>query len=152
MAKDMIALRIAPDMRVTVVGSPAYFAHDSKPADPHDLLDHDCICLRLPTHGGLLNWEFMQNGRTVNAHVKGRLVFNRNEPVVEAVLTGNCLAWLPNDLVHEHIANGSLVPVLDDCSIVYPGYHLYYASRRSSLALSLVVDALRLPQSVPSET
>jgi DNA-binding transcriptional LysR family regulator len=142
-AKDMIAVRIAPDMRIVVVGSPKYFNHHPQPLAPHDLTDHDCISLRLPTHGGLLPWEFKRSGRTVNTHVKGRLVFNQSDLIVEAVLAGNGLAWVPEDLVQKHIAAGRLVTVLSDWVITYPGYHLYYTSRRSSPALALVVEALR---------
>jgi DNA-binding transcriptional LysR family regulator len=142
-AKDMIAVRIAPDMRIVVVGSPAYFDVHPKPRSPQDLSDHDCINLRLPTHGGLLTWEFKHAQRSVNAHVKGRLVFNQNDLILEAALAGNGLAWVPEDLVRKHVSAGRLMTALDDWSITYPGYHLYYASRRSSPALALVVDALR---------
>jgi DNA-binding transcriptional LysR family regulator len=142
-AKDMIAVRIAPDMRIVVVGSPAYFDLHPKPHSPQDLADHDCINLRLPTHGGLLTWEFKHGQRTVNAHVKGRLVFNQSDLIVEAALAGNGLAWVPEDLVRQHVVGGRLMTALDDWSMTYPGYHLYYASRRSSPALALVVDALR---------
>lgn len=142
-AQDMIAVRIAPDMRMTVVGSPSYFAGRASPALPQDLGNHDCTGLRLPTHGGLLNWEFKQEERTVVVHPKGRLVFNTNECVVAATLAGHGLAWVPDDIVQEHVASGSLVPVLEEFAITYPGYHVYYATRRASPALSLVVEALR---------
>jgi DNA-binding transcriptional LysR family regulator len=142
-AKDMIAVRIAPDMRMVVVGSPEYFSLYPQPHSPQDLTEHDCITLRLPTHGGLLTWEFKHGERTVNAHVKGRLVFNQSDLIVEAAVAGHGLAWLPDDLVRKHVAARRLLTTLDDWSITYPGYHLYYASRRSSPALTLVVDALR---------
>jgi DNA-binding transcriptional LysR family regulator len=145
-AKDMIAVRIAPDMRIVVVGSPKYVGRNPMPQSPHDLTEHDCIALRLPTHGGLLPWEFRQGERTQNVHVKGRLVFNHSDLIVAAALAGNGLAWIPEDLVHRHVARGQLVTLLDGWSITYPGYHLYYASRRSSPALALVVEALRLPK------
>jgi DNA-binding transcriptional LysR family regulator len=144
-AKDMIAVRIAPDMRMVVVGAPAYFARRPEPQTPQELGDHDCIGLRLPTHGGLLAWEFKHGERTMTAHVKGRLVFNRNDLIADATLAGNGLAWLPDDMVREHVAARRLLTTLPDWSITFPGYHLYYASRRSSPALSLVVDALRDP-------
>ena len=142
-AKDMIAVRMAPDMRVAVVGSPGYFARYPRPRTPQDLTEHDCIGLRLPTHGGLLNWEFKRRGRIVNAQVTGRLVFNTSDLIIAAALAGLGLAWLPDDLVKEHIAAGRLVSVLDEWAATYPGYHLYYASRRASPALALVVEALR---------
>jgi DNA-binding transcriptional LysR family regulator len=143
-ARNMISVRIAPDIRIVVVGSPAYFNRRSKPHSPQDLTDHDCIGLRLPTHGGLLTWESKRGPRTLNAHVKGRLVFNQNDLIVEAALGGNGLAWLPEDLVRKHIESGRLSTTLDPWSMTYPGYHLYYASRRSSPALMLVVEALRI--------
>jgi len=142
-AKDMIAVRMSPDVRMAVVGSPAYLARHAPPKTPQDLTDHDCIALRLPTHGGLLNWEFKRRGKTVNAQPAGRLVFNAGEMVVAAVLAGHGLAWQPNDAVAEHIAAGRLVEVLEDWAAAYPGYHVYYASRRSSPALMLVVQALK---------
>lgn len=143
-AKNMIAVRVAPDMRIVVVGSPAYFARHPQPATPQDLGEHDCIGLRLPTYGGLLPWEFRQGKRAVNVHVKGRLVFNQNQLIVEAALAGHGLAWLPQDLVDEHVEAGRLVTTLNRWTITYPGYHLYYATRRASQALMLVVEALRL--------
>lgn len=145
--QNMIALRIAPDMRMVVVGSPAYFARRPPPQTPQELSDHDCIGLRLPTYGGLLTWEFKHGDRVTTAHVKGRLVFNRSELMADAAVAGNGLAWLPDDMAREHLAAGRLVTTLDDWEITFPGYHLYYASRRSSPALAHVVDALRLPKS-----
>ena len=143
-AKDMIAVRMAPDMRLAVVGSPEYFARRPAPRVPQDLTDHDCIGMRLPTHGGLLTWEFKRRTKSVNVHASGRLVFNSTELVLAAALSGYGLAWVPGDLVEEHIAAGRLRSTLDDWAATFPGYHLYYASRRASPALTLVVDALRL--------
>ena len=146
-AKNMIALRIAPDMRMVVVGSPAYLKRNPPPQSPQELSEHDCIGLRLPTYGGLLAWEFKNGEKITNVHVKGRLLFNRSDLMADAAVAGHGLAWLPEDMVQEHLAAGRLVTVLDDWGITFPGYHLYYASRRSSLALSLVIDALRIPKS-----
>ena len=143
-AKDMIAVRMAPDMRMAVVGSPAYLARQRRPTTPQDLTEHDCVRQRLPTHGGLMNWEFKRGERSVTAHVSGRLVFNGSNLIVEAALMGHGLIWVPDDIVAEHVSAGRLVKVLDDWAITYPGYHLYYASRRASPALGLVVEALRL--------
>jgi DNA-binding transcriptional LysR family regulator len=142
-AKDMIAVRMAPDMRMAVAGSPAYLTRRGRPTAPHDLTEHDCIRQRLPTHGGLMNWEFKRRGRTVNAHITGRLVFNGSDQIVAAALTGYGLIWVPEDIVAEHVAAGRLTKVLEDWAITYPGYHLYYASRRASPAVALVVEALR---------
>jgi len=145
-AKDMIAVRMAPDMRMTVVGSPDYFSRHPLPRTPRDLTEHDCICLRLPTHGGLLNWEFKRRGKIMNAQVTGRLVFNTTELTFAAALAGHGLAWVPAGITADSIAAGRLTAVLDDWAVTYPGHHLYYASRSSaSPALALVVEALRAP-------
>ncbi|QDL36220.1 LysR family transcriptional regulator [Rhodoferax sediminis] len=145
-AKDMIAMRMAPDMRMAVIGSPDYFARHPRPHAPQDLTEHDCIGLRLPSHGGLLKWEFARRGRSLNAHVSGRLAFNASDLVIAAALAGHGLAWAPVDTVDGHIVAGRLVSVLDDWAATFPGYHLYYASRSASPALALVVDALRRDQ------
>src|SRR6185437_14018791 len=142
-AKDMIAVRIAPDLRMVVVGSPGYFSRHPRPIAPQDLTAHDCIGLRLASHGSLLKWEFKRRRRSVNAHVSGRLVFNSSELILAAALSGHGLAWLPLDMTQEHVQGGRLISALDDWAISFTGYHAYYASRRSSPALMLVVDALR---------
>jgi DNA-binding transcriptional LysR family regulator len=145
-AKDMIAVRMAPDMRLVVVGSPDYFARRPRPRTPQELTQHDCLCLRLPSHGGLLRWEFKRRGKSIHVHVTGRLVFNSSDMIVAAALAGHGLAWVPDDAVASPIADGRLVAVLDDWAQVLPGYHLYYASRRSSPALALVIEALQQTQ------
>jgi DNA-binding transcriptional LysR family regulator len=142
--KDMIAVRIGPDMRMAVVGAPAYFARRPRPLTPRDLAAHDCINLRLPTHGNLLAWEFGKDGQTLNVHVDGQWVFNSSTPRLTAALAGAGLACLPEDMVLEHVAAGRLEQVLQDWCPPFSGYHLYYASRRqSSPAFALVVEALR---------
>lgn len=143
-AKDMIAVRIGPDMRMAVVGSPAYFSRRARPKTPRDLGAHDCINLRLPTYGGLLAWDFEKGGDALNVRVEGQLVFNSSTPILKAALAGFGMAFLPEDLAREHVAEGRLKRVLDDWCPTFPGYHLYYPSRRqSSPAFNLVVDALR---------
>jgi DNA-binding transcriptional LysR family regulator len=143
-AKDMIAVRIAPDLRMAIVGSPAYFAKRPAPQTPHDLTAHDCINLRLATHGGLYAWEFEQDGHALNVRVQGQLVFNSSRPMLRAALAGFGLGCVPEDLVREHVAEGRLLRVLEDWAVTFPGYHLYYASRRQSApALGLLIDALR---------
>ncbi|MBS0348179.1 MAG: LysR family transcriptional regulator [Proteobacteria bacterium] len=145
--KDMIAVRIGPDMRMAVVGAPAYFARHPRPLTPSDLAGHDCINLRLPTHGNLLAWEFEKDGQSVNVHVEGQWVFNSSTPRLTAALAGAGLACLPEDMVLEHVAAGRLQQVLQDWCQPFSGYHLYYASRRqSSPAFALVVEALRYRQ------
>ncbi|HUK02424.1 MAG TPA: LysR family transcriptional regulator [Steroidobacteraceae bacterium] len=143
-AKDMIAVRIGPDMRMAVVGSPAYFERRKRPQTPRDLTGHDCINLRLPTYGGLYAWEFGKNGRELRAHVEGPLVFNNIALRLNASLAGLGLAYLPEDQVQVHLAAGRLLRVLADWCPSFSGYHLYYPSRRqSSPAFAFVVDALR---------
>ena len=142
-AMDMIAMPIGPDMRMAVVGSPAYFALHPKPVAPNDLAEHNCITLRMPTYGGLLSWEFEKNGREVNVRVSGQLVFNTIAMRLESALQGLGLAYIPEDLVMTHIAEGRLVRVLDDWCEPFTGYHLYYPSRnQSSPAFKLLRDAL----------
>lgn len=142
--KDMIAVRISPDMRIAVVGSPAYFADRAKPKIPNDLAEHNCINLRLPTHGGLLPWDFQKGKRELKVHVTGQWIYNSVSPIVRAALEGQGLAFVPDDAVTEHIAEGRLIRVLDDWCQPYTGYHLYYPSRRqSSGALAVIVEALR---------
>ncbi|WP_192248936.1 LysR family transcriptional regulator [Mesorhizobium caraganae] len=143
-ARDMIAVRIGPDMRMAVVGSPAYFATRPKPRTPQDLTTHNCINLRLPTYGGLYAWEFEKAGRELKVRVEGQLVFNAAALRLNAVLAGLGLAYLPEDQVTAQLADGRLMRVLADWCPPFPGYHLYYPSRRQATpAFSLLVDALR---------
>ncbi len=143
-AKDMIAVRIGPDLRMAVVGSRSYFERRKRPQTPRDLTAHDCINLRLPTYGGLYAWEFEKNGREVKAHVEGQLVFNNIALRLNAALAGLGLAYLPEDQVQADIAADRLVRVLADWCPPFSGYHFYYPSRRqSSPAFALLVDALR---------
>jgi DNA-binding transcriptional LysR family regulator len=142
--KDMIAVRIGPDVRMAVVGSPGYFARRPAPDKPQDLTNHDCINIRLPTHGGLLPWDFKQGARELNVRVEGQLTLNGFPQVVDAVLAGMGLAFVLEDVVQRYIENGQLQRVLEDWCEVFPGYHLYYPSRRqASPAFALVLDALR---------
>ncbi|RVB38078.1 LysR family transcriptional regulator, partial [Mesorhizobium sp. M7A.F.Ca.CA.001.16.1.1] len=139
-ARDMIAVRIGPDMRMAVVGSPTYFATRPKPRTPQDLTTHNCINLRLPTYGGLYAWEFEKAGRELKVRVEGQLVFNTAALRMNAVLAGLGLAYLPEEQVTAHLANGRLVRVLADWCGPFPGYHLYYPSRRQATpAFSLLV-------------
>lgn len=143
-AKDMIAVRITPDLRMAVVGSPDYFAARSKPRSPHELIQHDCIRLRLPTHGGFLPWDLDKDGQETKYPVSGQWVFNNSSSIVRAALAGYGLGYVPEDMVLDDIAAGRLIRVLEDWCSPYPGYHLYYPSRRqSSCALAVIVEALR---------
>ena len=143
-AKDMIAVRVGPDMSMAVVGAPSYFERRPKPRTPHDLSDHDCINLRLPTRGGLYAWEFQRGGRELHARVEGQLVFNTSPMTIEAALAGLGLAMAMEPRVRALVDAGRLVRVLEDWCPPVPGYHLYYPSRRQlSPAFALLVEALR---------
>jgi DNA-binding transcriptional LysR family regulator len=143
-AKDMIAVRIGPDFRMAVVGAPSYFARRPKPKDPRDLTAHDCINIRLPTYGSIYAWEFEKRGRALKVRVEGQLVFNNIALRVNAALAGLGLAYLSEDQVQEHVAEGRLVRVLGDWCPPFSGYHLYYPSRRQAApAFALLVEALR---------
>jgi len=143
-AKDMIAVPIGPDMRMAVVGAPSYFAKRPRPKRPQELTAHTCINLRLPTHDSIYAWEFEMSGREMKVHVEGQLTFNNLALRIEAALAGCGLAYLPEDQVRAHVAQGRLVRVLADWCPPYAGYHLYYPSRRHpSAAFAAVVEALR---------
>jgi len=143
-AQDMVAVRIGPDMRMAAVASPAYFADRKPPLTPHELAEHDCVNLRLPTRGGLYAWEFEKEGRALNVRVEGQLIVNDITLARQAALDGAGITYLPDDYVKAGIEAGSLVRVLGDWSPSFPGYHLYYPSRRQqSAAFALVVAALR---------
>ncbi|MGE6785410.1 LysR family transcriptional regulator [Ensifer adhaerens] len=143
-AKDMIAVRIGPDMRMAVVGTPGYFEKHPKPIVPQDLTQHRCINLRLPTYGGIYAWEFEKDGRELKVRVEGQLVFSRLAHRLTACLAGFGLAFVPEESVLTHIAEGRLIRVLEDWCGPFPGYHLYYPSRRqSSPAFAVLAEALR---------
>lgn len=142
--KDMVAVRIAPDLRMAVVGSPGYVASRPAPATPQDLTAQRCINLRLPTLGGLYAWDLEKDGQAVKARVSGQVTMNNTFLMLQAALDGMGLAYVPADLAQPHIDAGRLTPVLQDWWPTFPGYHLYYANRRHpSPALALVIDALR---------
>jgi DNA-binding transcriptional LysR family regulator len=142
-ASGMIAVRIAPDMRMAVVGSPSYFESRSTPKTPQELIGHNCIALRLP-HGGLYAWEFEKGGRELKVRVEGQLIFNTTLQMLNAALAGLGLAYVPEGMARAHISRGRLKRVLEEWCLPYPGYHLWFPSRRqSSAAFALLVDALR---------
>jgi DNA-binding transcriptional LysR family regulator len=144
-AKDMIAVRISPDFKMVVAASPAYFAHRPKPRTPQELTSHNCANLRMATHGGLYAWEFVQDGRELSVQVTGQIIANTSTQLLDAALEGHALTYAPEDVIQPHVESGRLVRVLEQWSPTFPGYHLYYPSRRQSLpAFALVVNALRL--------
>jgi DNA-binding transcriptional LysR family regulator len=143
-AKDMIAVRIGPDSRMAVVGASSYFRKRVAPRKPQDLVEHNCINLRLPTHGGLYAWEFEKGSRQLKVRVEGQLIFNTTTQMLHGALAGLGLTYLPEGLVQPFLDNGRLKRVLEDWCAPYPGYHLFYPSRRQpSAAFALLVDALR---------
>src|SRR5947207_8005012 len=143
-AKDMVAVRIGPDMRMAVVGTPSYFNGRPEVKKPQDLINHNCITLRLPTHGGLYAWEFEKGGRELRVRVEGQLTYNTTGQMLTAALSGLGLAYVPEGMVQPHLAKRRLKRVLEDWCLPYSGYHLYYPSRRQpSAAFALFVDALR---------
>ena len=131
-AKDMIAVRIGPDWRFTVVGSPEYFERRLKPETPQDLTNHVCINMRLVSAGGLYAWEFAKDGRELNVRVEGQLAFNSVLPVLNAALDGHGLAYVPEDLSRPYLESNQLVEVLEEWCPTIQGYHLYYPSRRQT--------------------
>lgn len=143
-AKDMIAVRVGPDIRMAVVGSPSYFENRSAPKKPQDLTEHNCINFRQPTRGGLYAWELEKGNREIKVRVEGQLVLNGTTQILVAAIAGMGLAYLPEDLALPHLAGGRLRRVLEDWCPPYVGYHLYYPSRRQpSPAFALLVNALR---------
>ena len=143
-AKDMIALPIGPDLRMAVVGAPPYFEKRPIPKKPQELMEHNCINLRLPTYGSLYAWEFEKGKRELKVRVDGQLVVNTMKQRLDAALAGVGLAYMVEDVVQPYVAQGKLVRVLEDWCAPFSGYHLYYPSRRqSSPAFRLLVDALR---------
>lgn len=142
--KDMIAVPIGPPVRMAVVAAPAYFAAHPKPRNPRDLVDHNCINMRMQSGGGLYAWDFQRKDRHVNVRVDGQLIFNTSPNIVDAALAGLGIAWLPEEEFAPHIEEGRLLRVLENWCPPFPGYYLYYPNRRQpSPAFSLVVDALR---------
>lgn len=146
LARDMIAVPVSPPQRIAVVATPAYFATHGIPRTPQELVAHNCIGMRLPTHGGLLPWEFDRDGVQYKSRVEGQWIFNGSAPALRAALAGVGLAYLPEDLMHEHLATGRLQRVLEEWCEPYDGYYAYYPSRRqASRALQVVIEALRHP-------
>ncbi|OXJ08005.1 LysR family transcriptional regulator [Burkholderia sp. AU6039] len=143
-AKDMIAVRISPDVRMAMVASPAYLDGRKPPKKPQDLLDHDCVTLRLATAKGLYAWELKKGRNDVLARVNGRITCNTQPHMVQAALDGFGIAFVTEDIVLEHVRDGRLRIVMPDWCPVFPGYHAYYPSRRpASRAFTVVIDALR---------
>jgi DNA-binding transcriptional LysR family regulator len=143
-ARDMVAVRVGPDLRMAVVGAPSYFASRSEPSSPRDLVEHECINFRQPSAGGLYAWEFEKRGKETKVRVEGQLIFNSMPQMLAAARAGLGLAYLMDDLVQDDVAEGRLTRVLADWCPPFSGYHLYYPGRRQlSPAFTLLVEALR---------
>lgn len=143
-AKDMIAVRIAPDMRMAVVGSAEYLQRFGVPETPEQLDQHRCINMRLPTRGGLYAWEFERDGRELRVRVDGQLILNSLPQRIDAAENGLGLAYVPEDAVQDALAESRLVRVLEAWCPAFTGYHLYYPSRRQhTTAFALLIAALR---------
>ncbi|HEX7881635.1 MAG TPA: LysR family transcriptional regulator [Afipia sp.] len=143
-AKDMIAVRIGPDTPMAIVGSPGYLRLHPAPASPAQLIDHRAVNLRLPSSGTLNGWRLMRGGRETRVRIDGPLVLNTIDLILDAVLDGHGLAYLPLDQVQPHLEAGRLTRVLGKFTPDLPGYHIYYPHRRhASAAFSLFVEALR---------
>lgn len=150
-AKDMIAVRIGPDLRMAVVGAPSYFNEHPVPVTPHELTDHRCINIRLPTKGGLYAWEFEQDGRDLHVRVVGPLILNDMTMVLQAATEGLGLACVMEDLAAPYLADGRLVRILDSWCTPFAGYHMYYPSRRQlPPAFAVLVAALRTAARIPA--
>jgi DNA-binding transcriptional LysR family regulator len=143
-ARDMVAVRIGPEIRMAVVGAPSYFTRHAQPRTPQDLTGHNCINIRLPTLGGLYAWEFEKGRREVKVRVDGQLVVNTAPLLMKSVLAGLGLACIFEDQAQPHLDSGQLIRVLADWCPPFAGYHLYYPSRRQPTpAFALLVEAMR---------
>lgn len=142
--QDMIALPISPQMRMAVVATPEYWKQWGKPDAPHDLVNHNCINIRLPTYGGFYAWEFEKEGKAISVNVKGQIVMTSTQTRLDAALSSLGVTYVPEDLIQEHLKTGALVRVLEDWCQPFDGYYLYYSSRKhASPAFKLLIDALR---------
>lgn len=143
-ARDMIAVPVSSEIPMAVVGSPSYFEHHLPPLKPADLRQHNCIQLKLPTHGEQFAWLFDDGMTEYKEKVSGSFVFNSISPIRDMAVAGTGLAYLPVDYVKQYIEAGQLIEVLSDLRKTFEGYYIYYANRHhSGSALSLLVNALR---------
>ena len=143
-AKDMIAVRISPDLKMAVVGAPSYFSNREIPLIPEDLHQHRCINLRPSTAGGVYAWEFEKENRKVNVRGEGQLTFNTTTQSLRASLAGFGVSYAPENLIKGYVKEGKLISVLEDWCPTFPGFHLYYPSRKQhKKAFALLIDALR---------
>lgn len=143
--KDMVAVRVGPDLRTIVVGTPDYFSRIAPPVSPYDLDRHECIGYRLTTSGGLLPWEFRVDGKDIKVLTSGPLVVNDGALAAAAIRAGVGLGYIMEEEVADDLATGRLVQVLDEWCPSFPGCYLYHPSRRQSPpALRALIEALRI--------
>ena len=141
--RDMLAVRVGPDLRTVVVGTPGYFARRPYPRTPADLEEHNCVAYRLVGGGGLLPWEFARDGRELRVRPGGQLVVNDGALAGAAVRAGVGLGYMLEEDVAADVAAGRLVQVLDEWCLPFPGYHLYHPGRQATPALRALIEALR---------
>lgn len=136
--------QVGPDLEMALVATPDYLKAYGIPRTPQDLVNHNCINLRLASAGGFYAWEFEKEGRDINVRVKGQFTFNTSGLIGKTVRAGLGLGSIPIDQVQDDLATGTLVRVLAEWCAPFSGYHLYYPRRRqNSLAFRLLVEALR---------
>lgn len=149
----MIAVRIGEDMQMGVFATPDYLAKHGTPKTLDELKNHRCICVKIPSMDGVMQWEFMPKGKkrrydpsqVIKWQPKGQLLLNNSHLVSRAVLAGQGLAWLSRDWIAAELERGELVEVLADYAVHYEGYHLYYPNRRQNSPLfKALVEALRV--------
>lgn len=142
--KDMIAVRLTPDVQTMIVGSPGYFEWHTKPTTPQELMKHNCITLRLASNGGIYAWELEREGKAIEVRVRGQAVFSTGYHMANAAVSGCGLAFLTEDLAAPYLEDGRLITVMQDWCPKFPGLHAYYPSRRhSSRALRLIIETIR---------
>lgn len=145
-AKDMATMPISNSTKMVVVAAPSYFAKHPQPVKPKDLVNHVCINQRLPSQGGMLfTWKFMEKKKEVKIHVNGQLTFSNIYQVLDAALAGYGLAYLPEQLVTEGLAQGKLISVLEEKCITLPPYYIYYPTRlQTSVGFSKLLETLKI--------
>lgn len=144
--QDVVAVKISAENTMCCVASPAYFAKHGTPQTPQELTAHDCVRFRLPTYGGLLNWQFIRpdTGETFTQSVTGKWIFNDTQMLVLSALDGAGLVWIERALVQEFLDNGRLISVLDDFAVTYPPDYLYYPNRQIPPTLRALVEFLKV--------
>ncbi len=147
--KDMIAVRVTPDVQMAVVASPDYLAINGTPVSPKDLINHRCLTMRLPRHENIMGWEFQSTEKkqlqnVIHYRPQSAMIVNHAHLLVKGAVDGLGLAWIPSAMAENELNNGALISVLNEYAISYDGYYMYYPSRNASPLFRLFVDALKL--------